>query len=232
MKIDNVRVYGLEESIVASGYPMSTEILKEKDFKVNCDFMNYGLDYGTEDFNESSKKEFNNRIKRAKTLAGVKTGTGHDCYLKGIIIQADVTAPQYWWLQYGRYHFADIISSQSKMHRITKMDIDQQCNEYVGIPVIEYLKEWIRLYNEYDPNFMPVITIRGQKFEYTKENIFKIITSNTPMGLNLTARITTNYLQLKTIYYQRKNHKLDEWSKIFCKWVGELPMFKELVLGE
>lgn len=232
MKIDNVRVYGLEESIIASGYPMSTEILAGKDFNVECDFIDYSLDYGVEDFNEATVSAFDNYIKRAKTLAGAKGASGHDCFLKGVIVQADVAAPQYWWLQYGRYHFADIISSQSKMHRITKMDIDQQCNEYVGIPVIEYLKEWIRLYNEYNPNFMPVITIRGKKFEYTKENIFKIITSNTPMGLKLTARITTNYLQLKTMYYQRKNHKLDEWSKVFCKWIEELPMFKELVLGE
>lgn len=46
--------------------------------------------------------------------------------------------------------------------------------------------------------------------------------SNTPLGFNLKARITTNYLQLKTIYNQRKNHKLPEWKQ-FCSWVEELP---------
>jgi len=40
-------------------------------------------------------------------------------------------------------------------------------------------------------------------------------------------RITTNYLQLKTIYRQRKNHKLPEW-RIFCDWILSLPEFKEL----
>jgi hypothetical protein len=36
---------------------------------------------------------------------------------------------------------------------------------------------------------------------------------------------------LKTIYYQRKNHKLPEWRE-FCQWIEELPYFKDLVLGD
>lgn len=41
--------------------------------------------------------------------------------------------------------------------------------------------------------------------------------------------MTTNYRQLKTIYFQRKDHKLDEWHK-FCDWCESLPLFKELCL--
>jgi hypothetical protein len=49
------------------------------------------------------------------------------------------------------------------------------------------------------------------------------------MGYELWMGISTNYLQLKTIYFQRRNHKLDEW-KYFCKWIEKLPMFNNLIL--
>jgi hypothetical protein len=50
-----------------------------------------------------------------------------------------------------------------------------------------------------------------------------------PMGLLMTARMTTNYLQLKTMYYQRKEHKLDEWSIDFVNFCQDLPQFLELI---
>lgn len=185
MKIENRRIYGLEDAIIASGYPME---VKEELKAV------------------AEQKDYNRAIK----LGSVNSGTGHDCYLKGIIYQSDVTAPQYWWMQMQRYHFSDIVSSQSKMHRITKMDLEQQCNKYV-LPETKNILD--KLVSEYNSNKSP-------------ENFQKII-ANTPMGLELKARITTNYLQLKTIYDQRKNHRLEEWQ-YFCDEVKNLPKFLEL----
>jgi len=182
MKITNTKIYGLEESIVASGYPLS---IGEPE---------YSLD-------------------RAMKLANVKIGSGHDCFLKGIIVQADICAPSYWWPQFQRYHFADIISSQSKMHNILKFNLEKQCNEYVDEKIVEILKEKIAAYN----------------LNKTNEN-FAVVLSNVPMGLNLTARITTNYLQLKTIYPQRKSHKLPEW-KYVCDWINSLEM-SYLIVGK
>lgn len=144
---------------------------------------------------------------RAERLGSCKPGTGHDCYLKGIVVQADITAPQYWWLQFQRYHFADIVSSESKMHMIMEMDLESACNEYVHGTVINILMEMI---DEHKAN--PTL----YNFQY--------VVANVPMGLMLKARIVTNYLQLKTMYNQRKNHKLEEWD-MFCKWMDELPDF-------
>ena len=176
MKIDNVEIYGIKESIIASGYPMETNI--EDCYVTSSD------------------------VGRASMLANTSPGVGHNCFLKGITVQADITAPQYFWLQFGRYHFADIISSQSKMHRITQMDIDKQCNEYVFTSTIKAFKGWIKKYKN------------GQI-------LFQELIANCPMGLELKARITTNYLQLKTIHLQRRPHKLQEWQK-FCDWIETL----------
>ena len=64
-----------------------------------------------------------------------------------------------------------------------------------------------------------------------KKELFNEIIANTPSGLMLTARMTTNYLQLKSIINQRSNHKMQEW-KYLCDWFKTLPMFKELVCKE
>ena len=57
----------------------------------------------------------------------------------------------------------------------------------------------------------------------------RIITMTNPCGFKLTAGMTTNYRQLKTIYAQRRTHRLPEWRE-FCAWVETLPMAKELIL--
>lgn len=50
-----------------------------------------------------------------------------------------------------------------------------------------------------------------------------------PCGFRLTAGMTTNYCQLKTIYQQRKDHRLPEWRE-FCQWILTLPMFRALCI--
>ena len=192
IKVDNARVYGLEESMVASGYPMQIET-----------------------FNMDEIDLIDKDIKRAKHLGNAVPGSGHDCFLKGIIVQFDLQVPEYIWRQLDRYHFIDYISSQSKMHKITKINLDSVCNRYVYDEVKEILKSIIDKYEaETDAD--------------KKKELFNEIIANTPSGLMLTARMTTNYLQLKSIINQRSNHKMQEW-KYLCDWFKTLPMLEELV---
>ena len=67
--------------------------------------------------------------------------------------------------------------------------------------------------------------------ENPSEDLFCEIISNLPSGYLKWMRISTNYLQLKTIYNQRKNHKLIEWKE-FCEWIKTLPMAAELIYGD
>lgn len=149
-----------------------------------------------------------------KSLGTCEIGTGHDNFLNGIIAQFDVTASLKWWTEAERYHFFDFVSSQSTMHCITKFDIKKQCNEYVTLTSIKQAEELVKRYNE-NPN---------------EDNFLRLI-YNIPTGFQLTARMTTNYRQLKTMYHQRKNHRLPEWH-VFCDTIKDFPMFKNLVLGE
>jgi hypothetical protein len=142
---------------------------------------------------------------RVIQLAGCAPGTGHDQFLTGIIVQFDLTFSIKAWVEAERYHFFDFVSSQSTMHRITSFDLNAQCNDYVSPYTVGHCQVLIDQY----------------KADPTPENYLRVL-YNIPVGFRLTARMTTNYRQLKTIYQQRKNHRLPEWRE-FCKWMETLP---------
>lgn len=156
-----------------------------------------------------------------KKLAQSGRGEGHDQWLTGVVVQFDLTLTVKCWTEAERYHFLDFVSSQSTMHRITKFDLDKAYIEYVDPRIIEIMKEKVALYNE-----MCAAEVRDE--EAIKEQYLKVLYSN-PCGFKLTAGMTTNYRQLKTIYNQRKTHRLPEW-RAFCEWVHTLPM-SELITG-
>ena len=177
-KIENTQVYGYERAIKASGNPMRTVI-------------------ETSDIDEKD-------VARAVRLGTTKQGAGHDNFLKGILVQLDVTAPLYWWKQAQRYHWFDFISSQSTMHCLLKFDIRTQCVDETDDRVIKVLEELVAEYNA-----LP-------EFDESKKAKWRTLVATLPCGFCLGATMTTNYQQLKTMYYQRRTHKLEEW-KILSK---------------
>lgn len=161
------------------------------------------------DLSGISDKLDENRLR----LAQCALGEGHDNFLNGIIVQFDLTFTNKAWVEAERYHFLDFVSSQSTMHRITKFDLDKSYIEYVDERMIAIMKEKVAEYNE--------LSKKDKNDPRLKELYLKILYSN-PCGFKLTAKMTTNYRQLKTIYKQRRNHRLPEWQ-MFCDWVLTLP---------
>ena len=146
-------------------------------------------------------------------LAGCEKGTGHDNWLNGVVVQFDLTYTVKAWTEAERYHFLDFVSSQSTMHRIAQFDLDKQYDEHTDPRIIAIVKELADKYNETkDP-----------------EDYLRLLMSN-PCGFQLTAGMTTNYRQLKTIYAQRRTHRLPEWRE-FCAWIETLPYAKEFITG-
>jgi hypothetical protein len=208
LEIYNVEVHGLERSIKASGNPMTVG-------KIHTNVRDHNpSDVPTE-----------NDVKRSKTLGSTNSGEGHDNYLKGIIVQFDVKYPQYWTPEAQRYTWLNIVSSQSKMHRLTtagsKEEFTSMFNKYVDDEVIKNVQEYILSYN----NKQIKDGMNSQESQYYW---FMKALSNLPMGYEMYETLTTNYLQLKTIINQRWNHKLDEW-RYFCEEMLKLPMLKELI---
>lgn len=188
INFDRVEVYGLFDSIQASTYPMKIDL---KNTLIN--------------------------VETIKKLANATPGSGHDCFLKGIIVQMDITAPEYWWRQADRYTWFEYVSSQSKMHKLIEMNIDEACNKWVDMRIKAVLKEKICIYNQ----------LKEKRANKDLLNIaFQEVVSNCPCGFMLTARKSTNYLQLKTMWNQRCKHphKLAEWKE-FDKWIHTLPFY-------
>ena len=184
IKIENVKVYDMEESFKASKYPMA----------VNTDMVDCEI------------------TPRIINLANTPKGEGHDQFLTGIRIAFDLTCSNKMWVEAERYRFLEFVSSQSTMHRISKFDLSEQYNEYVDERIIKIMNELKESYNKTN----------------NPDDYLRLLYSN-PCGFKLTARLTTNYRCLKTIYSQRKTHRLPEWVE-FTKWIETLP-YSELIIG-
>ena len=123
MKIENVKIYDLEESILASGYPMQTEI----------------------QMHELNEKD----MRRANKLSGLATtdNPAHGQFLTGIRVAFDLTFSNKAWVEAERYRFLEFVSSQSTMHRITRFNLRDQYNKYVDPRVIDIMVEKVAEYN-------------------------------------------------------------------------------------
>ena len=189
IKVTNAYCYDISSAIVASGYPMLTKVIPRES-------------------NESD-------VKRAIKLANTPAGTGHSNFLVGIRVSFDMTAPRYIWQEAQRYHWFDIVSSQSTMHKITSMDLSSD------------------MFTDDTPeNAYDAVVVEQMAYQQDpSEENFRALKAAVPEGLLLTARISTNYQQLRTIFTQRSHHRLPSWQE-FCKWIRELPYGKQLITGE
>lgn len=180
--VSHIRIYDLEESFKASGYPManSQEELESQDIERAL--------IRAEKLNKASK---------------ASSSDSHINFLKGVRVSFDLTLTNKVWVEAERYHFFDIVSSQSTMHRISTMEAS--FHERVSKVTIEEVNRLRSLYLS----------------DLSRENYLNLL-YNIPSGLFLTARISTNYMCLRNIYNQRFNHRLEEWVRL-CNWIKSLP---------
>lgn len=224
LKILNYKVYDLRESVIASGNAMRTMPMTDYD----------------------NEEEFQKGLLRMQRLVKASDEGMVHCHknaLCGIRVSFDIVYANVWTPEAQRYHFFDIVTSASKMHRLCKMDIRKACNEHVDKRSIAILQEKVNNYNYivdhnieretftvYNHDTEEYETITTDNHKDCAYYAFIEMVMNCPMGLELFMRVSTNYLQLATIYWQRKNHRMRDWH-IFCRWIETLPYAKELIIG-
>ena len=64
-----------------------------------------------------------------------------------------------------------------------------------------------------------------------KEQYFEKIKAMLPEGFLQTRMLSLNYQVLRTMYQQRKSHRLSGWREDFVNWIHTLPM-QEWITGE
>lgn len=144
MKVSKVRVHDLDESIIASGYPMRTE-LKER---------------------EVNDKD----LKRCRNLTeACKENNAHGQFLSGMLVSFDLTCTNKMWVEMERYRFMTFVSSQSTMHRIAKFDLQKSYNKYVDERVIAVMEELKKEYeaNPTSENYLKLLYTNPAGFELT-----------------------------------------------------------------
>ena len=139
MKVTNWKVYDVEESIKASGYPMVVDV-------------------------EDAEYD----LGRGEKLANAKGG-GHNQFLSGLLVSFDLTCSNKMWVEVERYRYLVFVSSQSTMHRIAKFDLKKSYNEYVDPRVIAIMEELKREYekNPTSENYLRLLYNNPSGFELT-----------------------------------------------------------------
>lgn len=163
-------------------------------------------------------------------------GTDHRKYLRMIHVQADVTAPLYWYKEYDTYKISTVANSCSTMHKIAAkeftledfscehlLDVEGEAIEFDNAPgdywnSMALLDITVRVLNMYRQRYLET---KDKKYWWQMIQLL-------PSSYNQKRTIDLNYENLINMYHARKNHKLDEWHD-FCRWVESLPYAKELI---
>ena len=165
-------------------------------------------------------------------------GSEHRKFLRQIFISVDITAPLYWWKEFDTYKVGTTANSTSTMHKLASAPITLNCFETNDFEDITFKAEYgsnDNLILEYTTKELADGIIKAledlrQKYLETKDKRYwKELVRWLPNGWLQTRTWTANYEVLRTMYHQRKGHKLTEWAA-FCEWVETLPYAKEFII--
>lgn len=124
------------------------------------------------------------------SLAVTPGSSGHDKFLRMLPVAFFIKAPRYWWAEFDTYKIGTTSLSSSTMNTIMKVALTQ--NNFVdNIP---------------DSYLLHLNNLREQGNWY-------LLKQHLPESFIQTRLIKTNYATLKTIYNQRKSHKMPEWRE-------------------
>lgn len=179
-----------------------------------------------------------NDLKLMKSLS--KTGSDHGKFLRMINVTVDVTAPLYWWKEFDTYKVGTVANSCSTMHKLTakEFELDDFSHDHLTPGSIDnVLKPLITILNSAREAYLKFDEFNEEDPEgwdegiTCKKDIWWQMIQLLPSSYNQKRTVQLNYQVLKTMYFARRNHKLDEWHE-FCAWCETLPYFKEICLDE
>lgn len=164
-------------------------------------------------------------MKLAKSL--IKAGSSDRKFLRMIHVQVDVLAPLYFWKEADQYKIGTTTNSCSTMHKLHSKPITLDDFSIEDV-VVEDRTVCLKL----EDCFMNVVEdceMLRQKFIKTKDKRYwKALIQLLPSSYNQLRTWDLDYETLLSIFFQRRNHKLDEWKK-FCDWIKELPYMGEFI---
>lgn len=176
-------------------------------------------------------------LKLAQTL--IKAGNEHRKFMRQIFVSVDITAPLYWWKEMDQYRINVTTNSTSTMHKLATTPITLDCFETDdydrNLSLADNPKDDDGLDNisTFEEDIIYVLENIRQKYLETKDKRYwKELVRWLPESWLQKRTTTMNYENVRNMYFQRKYHKLTEWSESFIKWVESLPYAEELIMYE
>ena len=235
MKFENTEVWGFEHSLRGMRNPKNSWDRSDSG-KLYWDgtwyheeLKNYFTEYGVNFYIGE------NDMKLAQTL--IKAGNEHRKFMRQIFVSVDITAPLYWWKEFDTYKVGTVANSTSTMHKLATTPITLDCFE-----IDDYDRNLSLADNPKDDDGLDNISTFEEDIIYVLENIrqkyletkdkryWKELVRWLPESWLQKRTITMNYENVRNMYFQRRNHKLTEWSESFIKWVESLPYAEELIM--
>ena len=216
IKIENTDVYGWEASIRGMRNPMNSHDKSDSEWYWDGDDWDYTIG--------------ENDLKLMKSLS--KAGSDHGKFLRMINVTCDITAPLYFYKEFETYKIGTVSNSCSTMHTIHKKEftLDDFSHEHLAHYTHdgELCRDWLGDLEDLidDLNFA-----REKFLETNDKKYWWQMIQLLPSSYNQKRTVQLNYQVLKSMYFARRNHKLDEW-RTFCEWMKKLPYFYELAVQD
>lgn len=243
IKIENVTIHGLKETIRGMRNPMNSwdksdsGICGGRDGHIGCDHCcEHDCGHSFDGGFHVGKADHELMMKLA---AG---GSVHAKYRRMITVYVDIIAPLYWWKEFDTYKVGTVANSCSAMHKIhaKEFTLEDFSHEYlfhaessgqfilmdtdIKIGGVELLNLTVNVLNGYRNLFL-----KEEDPDIKKLYWWQMI-QLLPSSYNQKRTVMLNYEVLTGIYPMRKEYKLDEWRE-FCQWIENLPYSEIITLA-
>lgn len=234
MKFENIRVYNFENALRGMRNPLASWKKIDSEFGVRPHVeVPEGAVITHEYANglcEYAKIGPNDMGLAKRLIAG---GAEHRKFLRQIFVTVDITAPLYYFKEFDTYRIGVTENSTSTMHKLASTPITLDCFELGDYsPELDMIDD-VPLGLRVDL-FLDHLEQMRQKYLMTNDKRYwKELVRWLPNGWMQTRTVTMNYENLLSMYHQRRNHKLTEWSVDFINFIKLLPYASDfLILDE
>ena len=150
----------------------------------------------------------------------IKAGAEHRKFLRMLHVQMDIEAPLYWWKEFETYKIGTVSNSCSTMHKIAAKEftIEDFSVEHLLAENTVYFGKTIERLNNARNKFLET---KDKKYWWQMIQLL-------PSSYNQLRTVDLDYEVLLNQYFQRKDHKLDEW-RIYCEQIKCFPYLNEFI---
>lgn len=213
LRVENVRVVGLEPAIRGMRNPMNSWLKSDSHRVIHTDEAIDGQELLWDYFIVG---EADRKLMRKLVDAGPE----HRKFMRMVVCYMDITAPLYWWKEFDTYKVGTVTDSCSTMHTITKRDLtlDDFSTEHLSFNNLQFLNDMVKLINRQITKFRE----SGDKDDWWQ--VIQLL----PSSFNQRRTVMLSYEAVRSMYHQRQGHKLDEWLYL-RKEFERLPEFQTLI---